>query len=168
MKLLTKTPHDLLISRMYRLINRPKVNVTMHWLLKFNFNTWSLLCLYIYRHKTTYKAFKWSKEVLFLISGSERQRSGSKCIDYWKRLFGQNCFASTPIFMKLHTETSHELMLHPIDFRVRRSKVYVTMHWSLLWFMLHNCFPFITVIRKLHTHPQTSQGCALLIVGKRV
>ena len=39
-----------------------------------------------------------------------------------------NCFPFTPIIMKLHMQTPHELRMCPIDFEVKRSKVKVTMH----------------------------------------
>ena len=38
------------------------------------------------------------------------------------------CFPFTPIIMKLHMQTPHELRMCPIDFEVKRSKVKVTMH----------------------------------------
>ena len=37
----------------------------------------------------------------------------------------------TPIIMKLHTKTPHELRMCPIDFRVRTSKFKDTLHWLL-------------------------------------
>ena len=56
------------------------------------------------------------------------QRSRSQCINYWKWFPAHNCFPFTPIIMKLHMQTPHEARMCPIDFKVKRSKVKVTMH----------------------------------------
>ena len=59
--------------------------------------------------------------------GSKGQRSRSQCKDYWKWFLAHNCFPFTPIFMKLHMQSPHELSMDPMDFGVKRSKVKVTM-----------------------------------------
>ena len=71
--------------------------------------------------------------------GSKGQRSRSQCKDYWKWFLAYNCFPFTPIFMKLHMQSPHESSMCPIKFRVKRSKVKVTMQgllkmvsWALL------------------------------------
>ena len=63
--------------------------------------------------------------------GSKGQRSRSQCKDYQKRILAHNCFAFTPILMKLHMQSPHELSMDPMDFGVKRSKVKVTMQGLL-------------------------------------
>ena len=63
--------------------------------------------------------------------GSKGQRSRSQCKDYWKRILAHNCFPFTPILMKLHMQSPHELSMDPMDFGVKRSKVKVTMQGLL-------------------------------------
>ena len=63
--------------------------------------------------------------------GSKGQRSRSQCKDYWKWFLAHNCFPFTPIFMKLHMQSPHELSMDPMDFKVKRSKVKVTMQGLL-------------------------------------
>ena len=63
--------------------------------------------------------------------GSKGQRSRSQCKDYRKRILAHNCFPFTPILMKLHMQSPHELSMNPMDFGVKRSKVKVTMQGLL-------------------------------------
>ena len=63
--------------------------------------------------------------------GSKGQRSRSQCKDYWKWFLVHNCFPFTPIFMKLHMQSPHESSMCPMKFRVKRSKVKVTMQGLL-------------------------------------
>ena len=63
--------------------------------------------------------------------GSKGQRSRSQCKDYWKWFLAHNCFPFTPIFMKLHMQSPHESSMCPMKFRVKRSKVKVTMQGLL-------------------------------------
>ena len=63
--------------------------------------------------------------------GSKGQRSRSQCKDYWKWFLAHNYFPFTPIFMKLHMQSPHELSMDPMDFGVKRSKVKVTMQGLL-------------------------------------
>ena len=63
--------------------------------------------------------------------GSKGQRSRSQCKDYRKGILVHNCFPFTPIFMKLHMQSPHESSMCPMKFRVKRSKVKVTMQGLL-------------------------------------
>ena len=63
--------------------------------------------------------------------GSKGQRSRSQCKDYWKWFLAHNCFPFTPIFMKLHMQSPHESSMCPMKYRVKRSKVKVTMQGLL-------------------------------------
>ena len=63
--------------------------------------------------------------------GSKGQRSRSQCKDYQKRILVHNCFPFTPILMKLHMQSPHELSMEPMDFGVKRSKVKVTVQGLL-------------------------------------
>ena len=63
--------------------------------------------------------------------GSKGERSRSQCKDYWKWFLAHNCFPFTPIFMKLHMQSPHESSMCPMKFRVRRSKVKVTIQGLL-------------------------------------
>ena len=45
--------------------------------------------------------------------GSKDQRSRSNCKDYRKRILAHNCFPFTPILMKLHMQSPHELSMDP-------------------------------------------------------
>ena len=54
--------------------------------------------------------------------GSKGQRSRSQCKDYQKRILAHNCFPFTPILMKLHMQSPHELSMDPMDFGVKRFK----------------------------------------------
>ena len=46
-----------------------------------------------------------------------------------KMVQSHNCFPFPPIITKLHIQTSHESRKFPNDFRIKRSKVKVAMHW---------------------------------------
>ena len=60
-----------------------------------------------------------------------------------------NYFPFTPIIMKLHIKTTHELRMCPLDFGGQMVKV--TMNRLLKFFCMHNCFPFTSNIMKFHT-----------------
>ena len=75
----------------------------------------------------------------------------------------RNCFPFTPIIMKLHTNTPHELRMCTLDFGVKRSRVKVTMHWFLKMCFGHICFPFTLHKKSL----PLSCRCALLILGSK-
>ena len=62
------------------------------------------------------------------VSGSKGERSRSQCVDIWKWFMSHICFPFTSIILKLHTKTPHELMICPMGFGVKMSKVKVTMH----------------------------------------
>ena len=51
--------------------------------------------------------------------GSKGQRSRSQWKDYWKWFLAHNCFPFTPIFMKLHMQSSHDSSIDPMDFGVK-------------------------------------------------
>ena len=101
-----------------------------------------------------------------LILGFKGQRSRCQCIDSWKWLFVHNCFPFTPNIMKLHKKTSLELHMCPIDFRVKRSKLKVTILNSWKYSMSHNCFPFIHKYHKT-SHKYAHWGFAILILGSK-
>ena len=78
-----------------------------------------------------------------------------------KIIFVLHCF---PFRLKhhetSHTHTPHELRMCPIDVRIWRSKVKVTMLWLLKMFWGHNCFLFTSAIFKLHIQiPSESRIC---------
>ena len=50
---------------------------------------------------------------------------------YVKWFQAHNCFPFTPIFMKIHMQSPHESSMDPMDFRVKSSKVKVTMQGLL-------------------------------------
>ena len=81
-----------------------------------------------YHLETSHKDSPWVGDVPYWVPG---QRSRLQWIDYWNPFMSHNCFPFTPTIMTLHTRTLHELRMCPIDFRLKRSKVKVTMHWLL-------------------------------------
>ena len=53
----------------------------------------------------------------------------------------------------------------PVDFGVKRSRSQCIDYWK--WLMLHNSFPFTSIITKLHTKTPMSRGCGLMILGSK-
>ena len=64
------------------------------------------------------KKLPMSRGCALLIFGSKGQRPRSQCMNYRKLFTSHNCYPFTPIIMKPHTQTSHELRMFPIDFEV--------------------------------------------------
>ena len=104
-----------------------------------------------------------SQGCALLILGSKGQRSRSQCIDHWKWFMLHNCFPFTPIIMKLHIKTFHELRMCPLDFGVNRSKVKVTMYWFL---KMVSFLSYLTPWNFTQRLP-LSWGCALLILESK-
>ena len=102
---------------------RSKVKVTMHWLLKM------VCCIIALPLHLSSWNFTHRLPMSWGCVGVKRSRS--QCIDYWKWYMSHNCFSFTPVIMKLHMQTPHELRICPIDFGVKRSKVKVPMLWFL-------------------------------------
>ena len=130
MKLHMQSPHESSMDPMDFKVKRSKVKVTMQGLLKkdsggitaspLHLSLWNFTC-----------SLPMSRVWTLWTLGSKWQRSRSQCKDYWKWFLAHNCFPFTPIFMKLHMQSPHESSMCPMKFRVKMSKVKVTMQGLL-------------------------------------
>ena len=108
-------------------VKSPKVKVSVHWFLKYVLAHSLLLYLYTYSNETYHTDPSLSPGYVLLILGSKCQRAWSKCSDNRKGFLLHNCSIFTPIIMKPHMKTPHELKMCPIDVMFKRSKAKVIM-----------------------------------------
>ena len=77
------------------------------------------------------------------------QMSRSQCIDFWKWFVLHNCIPFTPIIMKLHTKTSHQSRMFPIDFGDLKQLGNNTVISRLLGEQSNHCPSVVEKIREI-------------------
>ena len=105
MNLHTKTPHELRMC-LWALGSKGQGH---NALIAVN----GLCCIIAFNlHLSSWNFYtKTPHELRMCPMGSRVQRSRSQCIDNWKLFMSHNCFISTPIIMKLHTQAPRELRM---------------------------------------------------------
>ena len=119
----TTTPNEL---RMYPIdfgIQRLKVKVTVHWLLKI---VWFMLhILFAFTPIIMNLHIQTSHELRMSPVYFGIQMSRSQCIDNWKWFLVHNYFPFTLTIMKLHTKTPHESRICPYDWDKKNPWVWI-------------------------------------------
>ena len=127
MKLHKRTPYEMRMCPVDFGVKRWKVKVTLHFFLEMVF----CFPFYSLHHETSHKDSPWVQDVPCGFFYHKVKGQGHNA------LIPENSFLPIIAFplllniLKLHTQTLHEFRMCPIDVRVKRSHVKVTMHWLL-------------------------------------